>query len=84
MPIYEFSCKGKGCGHVQEVIIGISELSSAKRADYDLGILGITCKKCGGTKFKKLISAHGKNASNWGNWKNNIPKAPREQTYKKH
>jgi predicted nucleic acid-binding Zn ribbon protein len=67
MPIYELECKS--CGHVNEIIIGISELDARDADDMDLKDIGISCAKCKAHTFTKKISAHGKTAHNWSSWR---------------
>jgi len=73
MPIYELQCIA--CKTVNEFIIGLSEMPKLNgKREVNLKHLNIVCKKCKKTKFKKLISAHGKTASNWAAWQNLPPK----------
>lgn len=74
MPIYELQCVY--CKTINELIIGLSEMPKTNdKREVDLKILGIKCKKCKRTKFKKLVSSHGKMASNWAAWQSSPPKA---------
>ena len=83
MPIYEFTCKN--CGTFHEFIIGLSEMPDlGKNRSVDLAVVNIKCKKCKKTKFKKLISSHGKTAINWAAWQNGpvkptVTKAPKSK-----
>ncbi len=73
MPLYELKCTN--CKTINELLIGISEMPKLnEKREVDLKSIGIKCKKCKKTKFEKLISAHGKTASNWSSWQNPPPK----------
>jgi len=66
MPVYELQCVG--CESVQEEILGLSEFDNRDKDKLDLSDINISCIKCGKTKFRKLLSAHGKSAHNWSAW----------------
>lgn len=67
MPIYSFECLK--CKHVNEFIIGISELPDIAVGDEtNLKKISCYCENCKDTKFKKLPSAHGKTPINWSSW----------------
>ena len=66
MPIYTLRCKK--CNHIQEEIMGISELEGLDPENLDLSDLKVKCTKCGKHKFSKQIAAHGKMAHNWSAW----------------
>ena len=71
MPMYELQCVA--CKTINEFLIGLSEMPKINASrEVSLKSLGMKCKK---TKFKKLISSHGKMASNWSGWQNPPPKA---------
>jgi predicted nucleic acid-binding Zn ribbon protein len=66
MPIYSLKCKK--CGHIQDEIMGVSELVDLDPDNLDLSELKVKCKKCGKHKFSKQIVAHGKMPHNWSAW----------------
>ena len=74
MPIYEFQCVA--CKTINELLIGLSEIPKMNTSrEVNLKSLGVSCKKCNKTKFKKLMSSYGKMASNWSAWQN-LPTKP--------
>jgi len=66
MPIYSLKCKK--CAHIQDEIMGISEIDDFDPQNLDLSDLKISCKKCGKYKFSKQVAIHGKMAHNWSAW----------------
>ena len=66
MPTYLLKCSE--CAHLQEEILGISEIASFDSEEMDLSELKVKCKKCGKHKFSKQIAAHAKMARNWSAW----------------
>lgn len=68
MPIYELQCTNEKCSNVQEELMGLGEMADRESENLDLSDINISCKKCGNTEFKRLISAHGKTAHNWSSW----------------
>lgn len=74
MPIYELCCIH--CKTINECLIDLSEMPETNnKREVNLKVLNIICKKCKKTKFKKLVSSHGKMASNWSGWQHPPPKA---------
>ena len=66
MPVFEFTCLN--CGKNLEVFFPSGSTPDVKMfEDIDLTAYGEKCE-CGNTKFKKLLSAHGKTAVNWHQW----------------
>lgn len=73
--MYELECEN--CGMTEEVLITpISKFENKaieiKKNIFDLKDLDVSCNKCDGTIFKKLISAHGKTAVNWASWQEGL------------
>jgi len=68
MPIYEFICEN--CCKVCEFVMGFYDIDTKNKKIVDLKDLGFKCDKCDCTKFRKKISAHGKNSMNWAQWSN--------------
>jgi len=66
MPIYSLKCIK--CNNIQEELIGLSELKDLDSDNLDLLECKIKCKKCGGSKFKKQVTAHSKTTHNWSAW----------------
>ena len=69
MPLYELECIN--CKKVNEFLMGLSEAPTTNE-EVDLKDLKLKCEKCGKTKFKRIISAHGKTASNWASWQEGL------------
>jgi len=73
MPLYELQCVN--CKTINEILIGLSKMPKMNsKREVNLKSIGIKCKKCKKTKFKKLVSSHGKMSSNWSGWQNPPPK----------
>ena len=71
MPLYDLECIN--CGNSDDFIIGLSEITSMKDTNnMNLSTLGISCKNCGKSSFKKLISINAKMAENWAAWNKKI------------
>lgn len=67
MPLYDLECLN--CGEIEDFIIGLSEISNVPDTNnMDLSMLGIVCKKCGKSNFKKLLSPNAKMSENWAAW----------------
>jgi predicted nucleic acid-binding Zn ribbon protein len=66
MPIYVLKCSQ--CGHIQEELMGVSELQGLDPENLDLSELKVACKNCGKHRFSKQVAAHGKTAHNWSAW----------------
>jgi len=66
MPIYSLKCNA--CGHLQDELIGVSEIAEYDPKDMNLSELKVKCKKCGKHKFSKQVAAHGKMPHNWSEW----------------
>jgi len=66
MPIYLLKCGN--CGHIQDELLGVSEITKFDTNNIDLSELKVKCKKCGKHKFSKQVAAHSKMAHNWSAW----------------
>ena len=80
MPLYEFKCCK--CGWVHETVVSLSVLPEGHE---NIQVKDVSCPKCQGVKFDRLISMHGKTVLNWASWqdKPSVPKAPKKTGPKK-
>jgi hypothetical protein len=71
MALYDMQCIH--CDVINEFLISWSEEPKPSSKNIvDLVELSLSCSKCGKTKFKKVITAHGKTAQNWANWQEGL------------
>lgn len=74
MPLYVLQCVH--CKTENEFLIGLSEIPKPNsKKEINLKSLNMKCEKCGKNIFKKMVTAHGKTASNWASWQNPPPKS---------
>jgi len=67
MPLFDLCCEACGTTN-KDILIPTSVIKNANEKPMNLNLLGIKCKKCGQTIFKRLPAAHGKMSSNWSSW----------------